>query len=341
MLWRCGLALVLGASAGCSQAHPPRPAAEAVLPLPVWPGPPAESRIRWTGEIHGPTDLGIRPGPLRRLWNWVSGEHVAPLVRPHGVAVDPKGRLWVADPGARAVHVFDSADAAYWRLPRRDDPPLSSPIAVTHDAAGTAYVSDSAHGVIRRFDSGGRSLASWGGGKLVRPTGIGFDSSTGLLWVVDTGAHCLLALREGGEVERIVGERGTAPGKFNFPTHIAVDAVAGRLYVTDTLNFRVQVLSAQGQPLGAISEAGDGPGALSKPKGVALDRDGHIYVADGMFDNVQIFDPEGHVLLYFGERGIGRGQFWLPAGLCIAEGHRIYVADGYNSRVQVFEYLRR
>lgn len=310
----------------------------AELSNPVWPREPSSARIRWVGEIASPEDLDIRPGVLRRMWGWISGKQSPHLVRPHGVAVDPRGRLWVTDPGARRVHVFDIEKGVYEALPKGSREKAPSPIGITHDAQGIAYVSDSVLGVILRFSARGRMLESWGRGQLVRPTGVRFEPTRGLLWVVDTGAHRLLAFDRNGEVRHSVGGRGDKLGRFNFPTHVAVDG-AGRIYVADTLNFRIQILSASGDPISAFGQAGDGPGALSRPKGVGIDGDGHIYVVDALFDNVQIFDARGRLLLYFGDPGAGPGQFWLPGGLCVSGGSRIYVADAYNRRVQVFEYI--
>jgi len=305
----------------------------------VWPPAPNPARIRWEGELQSAADPSVRPGFLRRFWNWVVGKDAPRLVRPHGLAVDPEGRLWVADPGARRVHVFDTAEHEYMELPDDDDPPLSSPIAVVHDPSGVAYVSDSASRVIRRFDREGRDLGEWNGdGEFTRPTGLAFDSGTGLLWVVDTGSHRLLALDEAGHVRYTVGERGEGLGHFNFPTHIAIGP-QGRLFVTDTLNFRIQILTNEGESLSAFGSIGDGPGSFSKPKGVAVDRDGNVYVVDGHFGNVQIFEESGAVLLHFGKQGVMEGEFWLPAGIWIAGGDRIYVADAYNHRVQIFGYI--
>ncbi|MBW2245096.1 MAG: hypothetical protein JRH01_24210, partial [Deltaproteobacteria bacterium] len=98
------LAIGLVCAAGCQTTAP---AEESVVVAPSWPREPSVARVRWVSEIRGPADLGIRPGLLRRLWNWVAGEQSPSLVRPHGLAMDPEGRLWVADPGARRVHVFD------------------------------------------------------------------------------------------------------------------------------------------------------------------------------------------------------------------------------------------
>ncbi|MFQ5415532.1 MAG: 6-bladed beta-propeller [Myxococcota bacterium] len=334
------LALLAGVVSACQT--PPGssdPGVAVATPDLVWPGAPNRARIRWETEIRSAADLGIRPGFFRRLWDWVVGQDAPHLVRPHGLSVDPDGRLWVADSGARCVHVFDAKRRVYMELPRDGDPGFLSPIAVVHDPSGVAYVSDSARNVIRRLDRKGRDLGEWdGNGELSRPTGLAFDPRTGLLWVVDTGNHRLLAMDDQGRIRRVVGGRGEGLGRFNFPTHIVIGP-AGRLFVTDTLNFRIQILSDAGESLGSIGSAGDGPGFLSKPKGVALDGDGHVYVVDGMFDNVQIFDETGPVLLHFGSHGPARGEFWLPAGIWIDGADRIYVADGYNRRIQVFRYL--
>ena len=315
----------------------PSPAQEAAGPR--WPAEPATARIRWVTEIRQPADMGIRPGWLRRLWDWVAGHEEARMIRPHGVAVDAGGRLWVTDPGARRVHVFDPVKGQYKSLPGEDVDPFGSPIGVTHDPAGVAYVSDSARNLIRRFAPDGAHLGDWdAGGALARPTGVAFDERTGLLWVADTGSHRLLGLDSEGRIRRYIGDRGKEHGLFNFPTHVTIGP-SGRMVVTDTLNFRVQIFSPEGEPLAALGEVGDGPGSLSRPKGVALDGEGHIYVVDALFDNIQIFDERGRLLLFFGDHGAGPGEFWLPAGMCIVGGDRIYVADAYNQRVQVFEYL--
>ncbi|MCP4005037.1 MAG: 6-bladed beta-propeller [bacterium] len=323
---------------GCATPSAEREPAVGVPEI-VWPSGPETARIRFAAQIRTPADLGIHPSALRRFWDWLSGAIEPRMVRPHGVAVDGRGRLWVADPGAGLVHIFDTARQRYRALNTEESDRLISPIAVTHDADGVAYVTDSARARIRRYDRNGETLGDWtADGALVRPTGIAFDVHNQILWVVDTARHLLVALDTEGKVVTSFGGRGSQPGEFNFPTHLAIDSKS-RLLVTDTLNFRVQILSPEGQPLTVLGELGDTPGSFSKPKGVAVDRDGHVYVVDSLFDNVQIFDRTGPVLLGFGASGAGPGQFWLPAGLCVSNGNRIYVADAYNRRVQVFEYL--
>lgn len=305
-----------------------------------WPPEPAVARIFWQGEILGPDSYRKPPGWFKRTIQWITGHEPFEMIRPHGVAKDDQDRLWVTDPGAQRVYIFDIPNAKHTILPLKGDPPLASPIAITHDEEGVAYVSDSRAGRIRRFDAQGHSLEDWGGEEaLVRPTGLVFDPRKSLLWVVDTGAHRILAFNARGKIVRSLGERGNAGGRFNFPTHLTIDD-QGRLIVTDTANFRVQILSRDGTPLATMGKAGDGPGSMAKPKGVATDSEGHIYVVDALFANVQIFDDEGRLLLHFGENGSEVGEFWLPAGIHISSDNRIYVVDSFNHRIQIFQYVK-
>ncbi len=332
------LSIVLLVSAlGCSAAREQARVKEEHIP--VWPGPPERARIVWESEIRGPGDVGIEPSFASRVWNWISGRDTPRLLRPYGISVGPDNRLWISDPGAGVVHVFDRDNGRHQVLPDPDDESMQSPIGIAHDNDGITYVSDSVRAHIRRFDSSGKSLEPWDAdGALQRPTGLAFEAKTQRLWVVDTMRHEVLALDSNGNIVVAFGGRGSEPGRFNYPTHVALDD-KGRLYITDSLNFRVQIMSVRGEVLGSIGKLGDGPGHLSKPKGVAVDGDGHIYVVDAAFDNVQIFDEDGRVLLYFGQRGSARGEFWLPSGIFISGGERIYVGDSYNKRVQVFRYL--
>ncbi len=66
----CVIALLAMLIAACQSPPPPPSAIGAATEL-VWPQPPAQARIHYRLEIRTPLDLGIRPGLLRRLWNWL------------------------------------------------------------------------------------------------------------------------------------------------------------------------------------------------------------------------------------------------------------------------------
>lgn len=329
------LALSLLTALPCAAADEKAPVAGAA---PVWPAPPQQARIRHLQSVAKPEDLGRRKGLFRRIYEFFRGTEREEIRKPMAVAVDGEGRLYVADPPAKCVHLFDPEAGKYdvfFGAGRHD---FAFPIGV--DAEGsTVYVVDSASRRVYAMDRDGDLLRIFGGEELVRPTGVVADRARGRLYVVDTPAHDIKVYDlDNGTRLKSLGGRGVEPGRFNYPTYAAVDR-QGRLYVTDSLNARVQTLSADGEPLTTVGSFGDGTGNFSAPKGVGVDSEGHIYVADAAFDNVQVFDGEGRLLLYFGTTGQEAGQFWMPTALYIDHRDRIYVADSYNKRVQVFQYL--
>ena len=149
-----GILVIALLAAACQTHSQPPSVVDKGIDL-VWPQPPASARVRYRFDVRSPVDFGIRPNLLQRFLNWVSGREVPRLVRPHGLSTDPDGRLWVTDPGARLIHIFDPKKMNHRSLPRRGDAPLVSPIAIAHDSKGVAYVTDSALAVIRRFDRNG------------------------------------------------------------------------------------------------------------------------------------------------------------------------------------------
>ncbi len=324
-----GLLLV----AACAPATPVGPRIMAAAEAPTWPPPPLVPRIRYLYDFRGPDDLGFRQPLLRRMWEWVVGEEMREMVRPYAVAV-ADGLIAVADPGLRAVHLFDEREQAYRRITAVDGKPLASPVGVAIGPMGIA-ISDSALDKVFLLARSGELRHAIDG--LARPTGLAVDPQSGRLYVVETRANRVSVFDREGARLFTFGKRGTEPGAFNYPTHIAI--AAGRVYVNDTMNFRIESFDLDGRYIGAFGEPGDGSGYIAQAKGVGIDSEGHAYVADALFDRVQIFDPDsGRFLLAFGGQGSDPGKMWLPAGIAVARD-RIYVADSFNRRIQVFEFL--
>ena len=256
---------------------------------------------------------------------------------PVAVSVGADGRLAVADMGRRCVHLYLPAQQRYVQLSGSAQEQLASPVGLVFDEELRLYVADSS-GKIFAFGPEGAPLSTWrqvGAERFQRPTGITYSPDKKLLYVVDTLANKVHALKTNGELAFSFGERGEKLGAFNFPTHIFRSA-AGELYVTDALNFRIAVFDEIGTALATFGHHGDGSGDLAMPKGVVVDKDGIVYVVDGLFDNVQLFNRRGDFLLTLGRRGTDFGEFWLPSGAFISGNGELYVCDTYNRRVQVF-----
>jgi len=279
-----------------------------------------------------------------KLVNFVVGppENRPEIVRPYSTTHDNTGRLLVADPGQRGVHIYDFEKRKYQFLKGPRGHEFVSPIDVACDRNNDIYVSDSVRAQIYVFDAKGKFLRSIGGAtgdsRLQRPTGMALDSAARRLYLTDTLRHQVLIFGLDGSLIGVIGKRGAGPGEFNFPT--AVTLSAGRVYVVDSMNFRIQAFTPEGQFAGSFGKLGNQTGTFNRPKGIAADSEGHLYVVDALFETVQVFDPDGRLLYYFGSTGAKAGQFQLPTGISIDNRNMIYVADSLNRRVQVFRYQR-
>ncbi|MCF6281004.1 MAG: 6-bladed beta-propeller [Candidatus Polarisedimenticolaceae bacterium] len=306
----------------------------------VWPASPQEPKIRYIRSIATSDDMATEKGFFGKLLEFIIGpDDVVDLVKPMGLAVNSAGKLFVADPAGKRIHIFDIVGQDYSSIEEVNDKLFVLPIGVSVDDQDNLYVVDGGLRKIFKFNRDGKFITAFGDESLQRPTGIAIDSKKKLLYVVDTPAHNVKVYSlESGAMVATLGERGTEDGTFNFPSYAAIDA-KGALYITDGMNKKVRVFGADREYQRAVGKPGDGSGSFSAPKGVAVDSDGNLYVADVAFDNVQIFDAEGRLLMAFGSPGQAPGKFWMPTGLFIDKSDRIYVADSYNKRIQIFQYL--
>lgn len=325
--------LALATMSAC--APPPAPRDESPQ---VWPPPPQTARIAYAYGFARAEHLGITKGFFARLAEWIAGAEDNRLVRPMAIVADAAGVIYVADPGAKGVHRFDTARRRYDLLLRAGGAPLPSPVGLALGPRGEIYVTDSALDGVFVIAPGAKVVAPLAlEAPLAQPTGIACDPATGRLYVVATGEHQVKIFAPDGSLQSAFGRRGDGDGEFNYPTFLWYGG--GRLWVTDSLNFRVQQFDAGGRFLTKFGRLGDGSGDHARPKGIATDRAGHVYVVDALHHAVQVFDAGGAFLLNVGEHGRQPGEFWLPSGIYVAADNHIYVADSYNRRVQVFRYV--
>jgi DNA-binding beta-propeller fold protein YncE len=309
------------------------------VPTIYWPPPPQKPRIQYLQSLSKPSDMGIRISWFRRVIGTIFGSDTTEeiLLRPYGVFAD-SDRIYVTDPGASVIHIFDRKENKHFKIEKIGDESLITPIGISVDENGNMYITDSSLNRVFVLDRDGKYLKEIGRKELFqRPSGIVVTEDR--VYVVDTHKHQVMVFDKKGALLFTFGSNGKENGNFNYPTNITISK-EGFIYVVDTLNFRVQVFNKDGAFLSAFGRQGDGSGDFSRPKGIAIDSEGHIYVVDADFDVVQIFDRDGKFLLSFGGTGSGRGNMSLPSGLFIDKNDLIYCADSYNRRVQIFRYLK-
>src|SRR5581483_9779587 len=105
------------------------------------------------------------------------------LLTPFGLCTDGGERLFVADPGAQVVHVFDLKRRKYEQWRPGGSVPFTQPVGVAWDPAGRVIVSDSTSGRLFVFNDRGKSVGEIGFGVLKRPAGIAIDPASHRVFV--------------------------------------------------------------------------------------------------------------------------------------------------------------
>ena len=260
---------------------------------------------------------------------------VEALQAPSAVATDSQHRVFVADPGAKTVHVFDFIRSKYSRLGSSDR--LHAPSALSVDGHDNLYVIDTSSRTVLVYDRAGKFRRYFGklrGGEsyFESPVGITIDRATGHIYVCDRQGHMIFVMDERGKLIRKLGNRGGGerPGEFRLPSQVVV--VGGELFVLDSGNMRIQVLDTEGHFLRAIIL-----GYADRHAGLAIDKQGNIYVSDPGLNQIQVFGHEGQTLYRFDPGTIKGANFSHPSGMWVDASRGLYVVDSRNNRVGLFQ----
>jgi DNA-binding beta-propeller fold protein YncE len=319
----------------------------------VWPDPPSITRMRYLDYLCCQKEE--KPSTAKKKSTWMDrmagGESQQEksathprfgLWSPNGVAVDSKGRVYVADSRVGAIFIFNTESKDLDMIKHGRDANFGVIIGLAMDDNDRLFVSDAKLSHVLVFDANHKLEATIRGG-MVEPSGLAIDVDNRLLYVVDTEQDIVLVFdADNYNLIRKIGVPGkkhtlTGPGEFAKPTGAAVDA-EGNVFVTDLLNNRVEVFDADGGFIREFGKHGDGPGNFSRPKGIAVNSDGFVWVADAMLDRLQLFTPEGQLLMWVGTHGGLPGQFNVLAGVAVDKQNRVFTTEQYHARVQIFRY---
>ncbi len=254
---------------------------------------------------------------IARIWPEApQGWH---FFKPHGVAVDKSGNVYIGDSGNYRVKKFDPEGRfiTQWGSPGQANGQFNTISSVKLDGSGIVYVFDTDFGKwqnnrIQKFTPYGQFV-----GMLKRTTPdadtiklpidlAADDKGNVLVLAVDyrpkpnltCGVRVEKYARDGEFLSQWGAEAGSGDGQFQRPGAIAVDT-EGNIYISEWNNGRVQKFDSSGKflakwgALGASSREGDGVfrgGARS----VAIDEAENLYVLD--YNSVQKFTPEGKFL---------------------------------------------
>ena len=231
----------------------------------------------------------------RFLDTWGAGE----FVRPHGIAFDPQGNLYLTDVGLHTVQKRTPDGTLLMEIgdPRQPAPPHSGiPFnqptqAAIHPESGEIFVSDGyGNSAVHRFSADGTLIASW-------------------------------------------GEPGDGPGQFSLP-HAICFVGDDRVLVADRENFRLQLFTLEGEFV--AQKHMHKPQALFAGRGnddVIYVAEGRpVPLMDGAWGlgrRVTVLDHDLDELTRFGNDAGGEApdQFISPHGITVDSEGSIYVAE--------------
>lgn len=315
----------------------------------VWPAMPDQPRFAFEATLQSQSNI-VPESKDSRLQRMVTG--VAPdagsgkiIGKPSGIAVRD-GRIYVAEPGVKAVSVLDAARGKLYRFGQRAPHTLQRPQAIALDDEGLVYVLDSILRKVMVFDALGLFQFSIDtGAGFTNPAALAVSPDGKTIYVVDRGDvgntdHKVVAFNPDGTEKFRIGPRGGAEGRFNIPLAATV-AIDGTLLVADSSNARIQAFSPDGKFKFSFGTLGSELGRFIRPRSIATDKDGNIYVADGGFNNVQIFNDKGELLMPLGRLSSvpGPGNYALIGSIAIDESNRLYVIDNLFRKIDVFRRL--
>lgn len=215
---------------------------------------------------------------------------------PSGLAYDAVGdRLFVSDPGANRVLVFNTA-------------------TISNGESAAAVLGQN------NFTSTGAGLSQ---GALRSPRGLAFDSERNFLFVVDTDNSRVMvfdvasvtngeaAVNVLGQPDFVTANFALSISQFNEPLAVAYDSAHKRLFVADSTNNRVLVFDATSISNGAsavgvlcqadfvTNASAVGQGLCSTPRGLAY---------DGALDRLHVVDGDSNRVLTFDTASINNGE---------------------------------
>ena len=258
-------------------------------------------------------------------------------MKPHGIAVDEKGNVFVSDTGNIGVYMFNLDTGQINQVGPPGGWALPGALAVDNEDGLLAAV-DGTKVDIFDLNTLAYKFAIGIKNEFKRPGGIAFDPKRKILYIDDSRKSRLYAYGINGQLKKTVAKAGLGKSGVFVPLGLATDK-DGNLYEVDSMNWKIKVFNPDGKEILDWGKHGDRTGMFDRPKALTVTKDNFVMVTDAQFCNFQIFDTKANNYMFFGDPGGKPGRFMLPEGIASDYKDRIYVVDSNNSRVQVFQFM--
>ena len=232
---------------------------------------------------------------------------------PHGIFIDGKDNLWLADDKDHTVHKFTADGERLMTIGQSGKP------------------SDTGYGI-------NKSPVIRAAGPFHRVTNVAVLKN-GDMYIADGYGNARVhKFSKDGKLLFSWGEPGSGPGQFHLPHGIAVDA-EGKVYVCDREADRIQIFSPEGEYLSEWTDT-------QRPTHLCFDAKGNAYVTELAWyegdhnyregekvkkyrhARLGVYDRNGKMLARWGTpQCTDPGSFAAPHGLAIDSKNDLYVSE--------------
>lgn len=216
---------------------------------------------------------------------------------------------------------------------------FKNPRAIAVDSMNNIYVVDSGNSQIKKFDSTGKLLLSWGSlgsgnGQFKNPSGILIDQK--YVYIVDTGNSRIQKFDKNGNFVLTWGTYGDGRGLFHTPVALAEDR-NGDLFVSDSGTNKIQIFDPIGKYRDEIHPVLINGGNFNVTNSIVFDSENNFYVVVSDANRVLKYSNIGNFINFFGSSGNEEGRFENPTSIGIDSNGYLYVTDTNNYRIQKFD----
>lgn len=281
--------------------------------------------------------VGAVPAPAPRFHEAVTGQGGSALSDPCGVALDPKGNVWVADTGNSRVEEFSSSGRPLEAFGDTGRARLNHPEGIAVDSNDDVWVADTGNNRVVEFSAEGQVLRvvgfyGDGAGQLASPSGL-VVSPSGNVYVADMNNNRVEEFDSSG---RYLSQISVAT-----PNGIALDP-GGNIWVSSPSyadGNAVYEFDPAGSEVASFGSTQASYGAMSNIAGIGLDTSGLVYVAQEDYGFVTVYDPNGNFDTEFGLQSSpskAAEALEFPRQIVVGPNKDVWVADSGNNRVVEF-----
>ena len=249
-----------------------------------------------------------------------------------GIAVDPQGYVYVADPRNSVIYKFDLDGQSLTSWAHSFSSWFVSDSQLAVDGTGNVYALE--QNQVVKYSSNGTRLNQWG--QFNAPHGVAV-SRDGSVYVVDTGNNRIQKFTADGI---FIGQWGTLSDRsaLRHPEGVTVSS-NGTVFVADVYGNQVMAFTSNGEFLTRWS-------TMEYPSGMSTDSNGNVYVSGpgvpdlgsrsiyGFPYGIRKYSSEGVQLNQWGQCcGSADAQTDWASGIAVSPQGIMVVADTNNHRI--------